>query len=77
MSICQHAATKVQTDDGAVKSLGPTPASTSTTLSATSTPRRTSRPPTRSEKEKVFEDNALKVYSRLKAQIEKQARGNA
>jgi 4-oxalmesaconate hydratase len=29
------------------------------------------------EKKKVFEDNALRVYPRLKGQIEKQARGNA
>jgi 4-oxalmesaconate hydratase len=29
------------------------------------------------DKQKVFEGNALKVYPRLKAQIEKQARGNA
>ncbi|MGH6770703.1 MAG: hypothetical protein ACRECO_16970 [Xanthobacteraceae bacterium] len=28
------------------------------------------------DKPKVFEGNALKVYPRLKAQIEKQARGN-
>jgi hypothetical protein len=28
-------------------------------------------------KKKVFEDNALKVYPRLKGQIEKQAHGNA
>jgi 4-oxalmesaconate hydratase len=29
------------------------------------------------DKQKIFEGNALKVYPRLKAQIEKQARGNA
>ena len=29
------------------------------------------------DKQKVFEGNAFKVYPRLKAQIEKQARGNA
>jgi 4-oxalmesaconate hydratase len=29
------------------------------------------------DKQKVFEGNALKVYPRLKAQIEKQARGRA
>jgi 4-oxalmesaconate hydratase len=28
------------------------------------------------DKQKVFEGNALKVFPRLKAQIEKQARGN-
>ena len=29
------------------------------------------------DKQKIFEGNALKVYPRLKAQIEKQMRGNA
>ena len=29
------------------------------------------------DEKKVFEDNALKVYPRLKSQTEKQARGNA
>jgi 4-oxalmesaconate hydratase len=29
------------------------------------------------DKQKIFEGNALKVYPRLKAQIDKQARGNA
>jgi 4-oxalmesaconate hydratase len=29
------------------------------------------------EKQKIFADNAFKVYPRLKAQIDKQARGNA
>jgi len=29
------------------------------------------------DKQKIFEGNAYKVYPRLKAQIDKQARGNA
>jgi 4-oxalmesaconate hydratase len=59
---------------GAVKGIDP-----STGFNFDDTKRYVDNTPNLSaaEKKKVFEDNALKVYPRLKGQIEKQARENA
>jgi 4-oxalmesaconate hydratase len=59
---------------GAVKGIDP-----STGFNFDDTKRYVDNTPNLSaaDKQKVFEGNAMRVYPRLKGQIEKQARGNA